>query len=88
MLAEFNARNAESLIKLRDEIGVQFRRFNDDMLNTVGTVAGEVVREVGQTDALSGRILESFLDFRRQSMAWSRVADQGFWASRLLPFDY
>lgn len=88
VLAEFNARNAEALVKLRDEIGVEFRRFDDSVLNAIGEAAGQTVREVGETDALSWRILESFLKFRRQSMTWTRVADLSFWSSRLLPFDY
>lgn len=88
VLAEFNARNAESLIKLRDELGVQFRRFDDSVLDAIGALAGEVVREVGETDALSMRILDSFLDFRGQAMAWARVSEQGFSAARLLPFKY
>jgi len=88
VLAEFNARNAEALIVLRDEHGVDFRRFNDDVLNAVGKVAGEVVREVGDESELAGRILKSFLEFRQRSMAWTRVADHAFWASRLLPFEY
>ena len=88
VLAEFNARNSESILVLRDELGVELRRFSDDVLNTIGQMAGEVVREVGETDELSKRIYESFISFRRQSMAWTRVADHSFWASRLLPFDY
>lgn len=88
VLAEFNARNAESVVKLRDELGVDFRRFDDDVLNEIGIIAGQVVHEVGETDALSQRIFDSFIGFRRQSMTWTRVADFSFWSSRLLPFDY
>ncbi|MEQ8664384.1 MAG: TRAP transporter substrate-binding protein [Rhodospirillales bacterium] len=88
VLAEFNARNAEAMLELRDGLGVQFRRFNDEVLNAIGQSAGRVVREVGESDELSRRIYDSFIKSRRKSMAWTRIAEHAFRSSRLLPFDY
>ena len=43
--AEFNGRNADALKTLVEDHGVQLRKFSDEILNTVGGIAGEVVAE-------------------------------------------
>ena len=87
-LAEFNARNGESLDILINEHGVQLRRFSNDLLNRIGEIAGEVVAEVGASDAMTRRVYESFLTARRGQISWSKLGDQAFWNARLLPFKY
>ncbi|MFQ5984820.1 MAG: TRAP transporter substrate-binding protein [Alphaproteobacteria bacterium] len=88
VLAEFNARNGAALETLRKEHGVRLRRFSPKVLRAIGKVAGEVVAEVGASDAFTRRVYESFIRARRKSIAWSRFADQAYWEARLLPFRY
>ena len=87
-LAEFNARNGASLEVLVQKHGVQVRRFSNQLLNQIGKLAGEVVAEVGTSDATTRKIYESFLKSRKASIGWSKLGDQAYWNARLLPFKY
>jgi TRAP-type mannitol/chloroaromatic compound transport system substrate-binding protein len=64
------------------------RQMPEDVLNAIGEASGQVVAEVAQVDDISKRIYESFIAFRRQSIAWSKISDQAYWNARLLPFKY
>ena len=64
--AEINAHNADSLKVLVEEHGVDVRRFNDELLQEIGRISGEVVAEVGSSDPLTQRIYDSYMGFRRQ----------------------
>ena len=88
MFSEFAARNAVALRALRRQHGVTIRPFPKDVLNAVGENAGQVVAEVGQVDPLSTRVYESFLEFRRNAISWSRLTDHAFVSARSLPFRY
>lgn len=88
LLAEFNARNAQSLRILAKDHKVKPRKFPDSVLAALGEASGKVVGEIGHGDPLSAKVLESFLNFRRQAIGWSKVSDQAFSDARLLPFKY
>ncbi|MCG8512287.1 MAG: TRAP transporter substrate-binding protein DctP, partial [Rhodospirillales bacterium] len=86
--AEFNALNSNALDTLLNKHGVQLRRFSDEILNAVGEAAGEVMAEVSTADEMTKKVYESFIEFRKSAMRWSRYGDQAFWNARLLPFKY
>jgi len=89
MLAEFNARNAPALETLVREHGVQLRRFPNDVWNEFGRASGELMTNLlTNGDAITKKVASSFLAFRQQAIRWTRIGDQGFAESRLLPFDY
>ena len=88
VLAEFNTRNAESLDVLRNKHKVRIRRFPNPVLGAMGQAAGEVVTEAGTSDATTRKVYESFLAFRKKSIAWTKHSEQAFWGARLLPFKY
>lgn len=87
-LAEFNARNAGAMRELVEGHGVQMRKFPDDVMREIGRVSGDVVREVAETDDISRRIYESFLEARRNGMAWGEWSDEGYAAYRRLDFQF
>lgn len=87
-LAEFNARNSESLDVLVKEHGVQVRRFSNEMLQVIGEASGQVVAEAGASDAMSKKVYDSFIASRKRSISWSKLSDQAYWNARLLPFKY
>ncbi len=87
-LAEFNARNNDALDTLRTKHGVQLRQFSDDVLNAIGEASGQVVAEAAAGDAMTRKVYDSFLAFRKKAIAWSRLSDQAYWNARLLPFKY
>jgi len=88
VLSEFNAKNIEALDTLRRKHNLNLRRFSDELMNAIGSASGEVVQEVASADELTGRVFKSFLDFRTKSITWSKVSEQAYWNSRLLPFSY
>ena len=88
MQAEFNARNNDALGTLRADHNVQLRRLSDDIVRQLGAAARDVVAAVGNADAATRKVYESFLAFRKKALAWSNVADQALLAARALPFKF
>ncbi len=88
VLAEFNARNAAALETLVKKHGVLLKRFPNPVVNAMGKAAGQVMADVAKADAQTRKVYESFLAFRRRSLAWAKVTDQAFSEARLLPFKY
>ncbi len=83
-LAEFNANNATSLRKLRDEGSVKILRFDDALLRALLATTRDVVAELGSTDDLSRKIYESYSQFRTSIMDWSDISERAFLNSRAL----
>ena len=87
-LAEFNAKNGDALNTLRSEHGVELRKFDDETLKAIGEASGSVVREAAESDEITKKVFNSFNDFRKKSIAWSKISDQAYWNARILPFKY
>lgn len=88
MYAEFNARNSDALDTLINKHDVKVRRMSNDVLNAIGEKSGEVMAEVAKEDALTARVYESFIGFRKKAIGYSKLSDQAFLEARLLPFPY
>jgi len=63
-------------------------KYPEDLLLELGRVSGDVVEQVGSTDATSKAVWESYRDFRKTAIGWSRIGLQGFMNARNLPFKY
>jgi TRAP-type mannitol/chloroaromatic compound transport system substrate-binding protein len=83
-LAEFNANNALSLRKLRDEDTVKILKFDDSLLKAFLTISKDVVAEIGPGDELSKKIYASYQQFRTSIMDWNDVAERAFLNGRRL----
>jgi TRAP-type mannitol/chloroaromatic compound transport system substrate-binding protein len=83
-LAEFNANNALSLRKLRDEGTVKILKFDDALLKGLLEISKDVVAEAGSGDDISRKIYASYQQFRASIMDWRDVADRAFMNSRRL----
>ena len=81
-LAEFNANNALSLRKLRDEGTVKILKFDDSLLKAFLAISKDVVAEIGSGDDLSKKIYASYQQFRASIMDWSDIAERAFLNSR------
>ncbi|WP_028878704.1 TRAP transporter substrate-binding protein [Terasakiella pusilla] len=88
MMAEFNARNGDSLEVLLKEHGVQLRKFSDEIMQQIGEASGEVMREVAAADEMTGKVFKSFADFRKKAMGWSDLSEKSYWESRGLSYKY
>ncbi len=82
MMAEFNAKSGEALVKLINDHGVQLRKFNDDVYDSFGEAAEEVFADVSSHSPLAGKIHASFLAARKDLGGWSKISDQAYVAQR------
>ena len=80
--AEFQARNQGSLDILVAKHGVELKRYSDELLAEVRKVAGGVIDEVGNTDAITKKIYESYTAYQKTTMEWAKVAEQGYMNAR------
>jgi TRAP-type mannitol/chloroaromatic compound transport system substrate-binding protein len=88
VLSEFVARNNASLATLVNQHKVQLRKFPDEVLDGLGKLSGEVMNDLASKDALSREVMDDYLKFRREAMAWSRLSEQAFLTARGLPFKF
>jgi TRAP-type mannitol/chloroaromatic compound transport system substrate-binding protein len=83
-LAEFDANNAVSLRKLRDEGTVKIRKFEDTPLRALIKESRDVVADAGARDDLSKKIYLSYEQFRASIMDWSDISERAYLNSRAL----
>jgi TRAP-type mannitol/chloroaromatic compound transport system substrate-binding protein len=88
VLNEFVANNNTALNTLRKEHGVILKKFPDDVLNGLGALAGQVLRDLASQDALSQEVMDSILNFRAQAISYGAFSEQAFYNARSLPFKY
>jgi TRAP-type mannitol/chloroaromatic compound transport system substrate-binding protein len=83
-LAEFNANNALSLRKLRDERVVKILKFDDSLLKAFYEIGKDVVAQAGSGDELSRKIYASYQHFRGSITDWSDISERAYMNSRAL----
>ncbi|MGY6634119.1 MAG: TRAP transporter substrate-binding protein [Alkalilacustris sp.] len=89
MKVEYDLHSGKTMEVLRLEHGVEFRRLSRDMLEALGTAAGEVVQESYDTgDELTRRIWDSYLASRENTKRWLRFNEQAFLNARTLDFPF
>lgn len=69
--AEANANNGAYLNKLVTEHGIELREFNDDIYESFGEAAAEVIEEARDHSDLAKRIFDSFLKARQEIGSWT-----------------
>ncbi len=82
MLADYNANNGRALKTLVNEHGVQLKRFDDNVLRALAKISSEVLAETAQIDDITGRVFESFVKARAESMRWGEIAERAFSEAR------
>ena len=78
MYAEYNAKNTDSLNTLINEHNVQLRQFGDDVYQAFSDTSNEVLAEVAEVGSLESDIYNSFIDFRKKAMRWTKLSDQTY----------
>jgi TRAP-type mannitol/chloroaromatic compound transport system substrate-binding protein len=81
-LAEFNANNARSLRKLREEGTVKVLKFDDQLLKTFLGISKDVVAEIGSGDELARKIYASYQQFRAPTVDWGDISERAYLNSR------
>ncbi len=75
-LSDFTYNNGVALKKLLDEHAVDLRRFPDEVLNHLGEISDNLVREMASEDDLMGRIYASFQAYSDIVRPWSAISDR------------
>jgi TRAP-type mannitol/chloroaromatic compound transport system substrate-binding protein len=83
-LAEFNAKNALALRKLRDEGIVKILKFDDALLKTFHALSKEVMAEIGSDGELAAKIYRSYEQFRTSMANWTDISEGAYLNSRSL----
>ncbi len=81
-LAEFDAKNASSLRKLREEGAVKILKFDDALLKAFIRESRDVVADAGSRDDLSKKIYFSYGQFRASIIDWSDISERAYLNSR------
>jgi TRAP-type mannitol/chloroaromatic compound transport system substrate-binding protein len=88
-LAEFTMRSAEALNTLRTKHDIQLRRVSNELLIAFGNAAGEVMAEErDKADAMGKKIIESYVNARRDLLSYTRGSEQAYLNARTLSFKY
>ena len=82
MLDEYTARNNDALETLLNEHKVELRRYPQDVLDKARELSGEVVKKLGDSNDLAGRIYESYTTFEGKVEKWHEVSEQAYLNAR------
>ena len=83
-LAEFNANNSQALDTLINKHGVELHEFSDEIFTAMGEASKDVLAAAGDSDPLSKKVYESFMNFRKIAVGWSKLSDQAYMMKRSL----
>jgi TRAP-type mannitol/chloroaromatic compound transport system substrate-binding protein len=86
--AEYDGASPGALNRLTSELGVELVKYPDDLLAELGRVSGEVVDAIGNTDATTKKVWDSYRDFRKIAVEWGKISVQGFMNARSLTDSY
>ena len=84
MMAEFFARNANSLALLEKDEGVEIQPFPTDVLRELRRYTEEVLAEMVVENPDVAKIYESFSGYRQRAVRWSAISEQAFLKTRNL----
>jgi len=76
-LAEFDARNAGFVKKIKD-YGVQFRQFPDDVMKGLSQAAAKIAEEVADKDPDARKIYDSFKSFQSEVRSWHNMNEVAY----------
>jgi TRAP-type mannitol/chloroaromatic compound transport system substrate-binding protein len=73
-LAEMEQLNGRALAALINEHKVKLAAFPDDLVAAARKQSVDVLGELGQRNAIAGKVHDSYLAFRERNAPWSRVS--------------
>lgn len=83
-LAEFNANAGTALDQLINQEGVNLFEIPDDVYTAIGEASRDVLASAGNSDATTKAVYDSFMDFRKKIIEWTRLSDQSYTNKRSL----
>lgn len=85
-LADFTYHNIVAFQAMLDEHGVEVRRFPDAVVERLGEESRMVLEEIAASDAVTGRVHASYMDFLALARAYAPHGEQGVLNMRSLAF--
>lgn len=82
MMAEFSARNAESLASLENNPDIEIRRFPDEVLDVLQRYVDEIIDELVARDPRAAKIDASFQAYKQKAMRWTEISEKAFLNTR------
>lgn len=81
-MAEYTARNNRSLNILVKKHQVDLRRYPDEVLAKLKTLANEVLTEVADNDPVAKEVYTSYMKFKQQVLAWHDISERAYLNAR------
>ncbi|MDH5302426.1 MAG: TRAP transporter substrate-binding protein [Gammaproteobacteria bacterium] len=82
MMAEYTARNNQALLSLRVKHKVDVRSLPQDALKRLKQLSDDVVADVAAKDAMSKKVFDSYIAFRKQVVAWHDISERAYLNTR------
>ena len=82
MAAEYTHGNALSLAQLQSDPNIEIRRFPDEVLRLLRSIAREVVEELMASDPASAKVGKAYFDFLDKVAANSRLSEKAYLNAR------
>jgi len=87
--AEYSGRNPGALATLMNEYKVQLKQYPKPVLAAFASAAGKTMQEIfDKGDDGTRKIGSSYFKFRKQAIAWTRIAYDAFAGARDGKYDY
>jgi TRAP-type mannitol/chloroaromatic compound transport system substrate-binding protein len=80
--AEFTANNEAALETLVNKHGVRYLKWPEPVFKAMDVAARDVVANVAKADAMTGKVYNSYIKFRKSVTAWSRISDAAYYNYR------
>ena len=87
MLAFYTAQNNLALTELVTKHKVRLRKFKKSTLARLGKLSKDVMAEIATRDPFSRKVYSSFDKFRKQSVEWNSVGEEGYSIARALTYN-
>ncbi|MGI9304263.1 MAG: ABC transporter substrate-binding protein, partial [Gammaproteobacteria bacterium] len=88
MLSEFVGRSGPVLDEFVNKHGVIIKKLSDDILQTLGGIAGEVISDLAAKDPMSKKVFASLAKFRNLQLAYSDATEGDFLKARGLSYKF
>ncbi|HVT52931.1 MAG TPA: TRAP transporter substrate-binding protein [Dongiaceae bacterium] len=87
--AEYSGRNPGALATLANEYKVQLKQYPKAVITALAVAAGKTMQEVfDKGDDGTRKVASSYLKFRKQAIAWTRISYDAFAGARDSKYDY
>lgn len=81
MLSEFEAQNAEYLLKIRTEADVEVLSFPDDVISELRSISKDVIADLVKGDPMSKKVYDSMSSFQKKIGGWAAVSEKKFYSA-------